>query len=212
MKPQKTRRIASFLNIAALLALACHASAIRAEQADRHKPVHMEADQLVIDDARQTSTFEGNVQLSQGSMSIRGDRVIVKQGKDGFSHGTALGHPAVFRQKREGYDEYVEGRAERIEYDAKSETVEFIGQARMQRNHDEVRGEHISYNSRTEIFMAHGGKPGSSADASGKPAGAPARERVHAVIQPRDKGSADTSTARPLPLRPEESLAHPEAN
>lgn len=206
MKPQKTSRIASFLNIAALLALICHAPAIRAEQADRHKPVHMEADQLIIDDAKQTSTFEGNVLLSQGSMSIRGDKVIIMQGKDGFSHGTAIGHPAVFRQKREGYDEYVEGQAERIEYDTKGETVEFLGQARMKRNHDEVRGERISYNSRTEIFMAHGDRPAGSTDA----AGAPVRERVRAVIQP--KGSAEVPAGKPLPLRPEDTLAHPEAN
>lgn len=204
--------MASFLNIAALLALACHAPAIRAEQADRHKPIHMEADQLIIDDANQTSTFEGNVLLSQGSMSIRGDRVIVRQGKDGFSHGTAIGRPAVFRQKREGYDEYVEGRAERIEYDARSETVEFLGQARMKRNEDEVRGEHISYNSRTEIFMAHGRKPGSGADASGKPADTLPRDRVRAIIQPKDKGPADAPAAKPLPLRTEDSLAHPEGS
>jgi lipopolysaccharide export system protein LptA len=206
MKLQKNKRITRWQSAPILLcaALACHAPASQAEQADRNKPVHLDADQLSIDDAKQVSTFEGNVVLSQGSMSIRGDKGIVKQGKEGFNHGTALGHPAVFRQKREGADEYVEGQAERIEYDTKTETVDFFGQARMKRNEDEVRGDHISYNSRTEIFKARGDE-GKNVDTAGKPTGATSKERVHAVIQP--KTQYEIPAAKPLPLTPEDTLS-----
>src|SRR3989337_4601377 len=80
-----------------------------AERADRDKPIHLEADQVRIDDARQISTFIGNVKLSQGTLLIRGDKIVVTQDQDGFKHGTAYGNTASFRQKREGLDEYVEG-------------------------------------------------------------------------------------------------------
>lgn len=201
MKPQKIKHITPFWSAAALLclALSCHAPASYAEQSDRSKPVHLEADRLSIDDARQISTFEGNVQLSQGTLMIRGDKVIVTQDKGGVTHGTAIGQPASFRQKREGADEYIEGFAERIEYDTRNETVDFFGKARMKHNEDEVRGEHISYNARTEIFQASG--------AQGKHADAPGKERVRVIIQPKDKSAAGMPAAKPLPLRPEDTLA-----
>ena len=74
MKPQKTKHITLLSGTAVLLCLtlACHAPTSYAEQSDRNKAVHLEADKLSIDDAKQTSTFEGNVQLSQGTMMIRG--------------------------------------------------------------------------------------------------------------------------------------------
>src|SRR4030042_4160152 len=133
MKPQKNRFVAHLRNAATLLCLAlvCHAPASYAEQADRNKPVHLEAGRLSIDDARQISTFEGNVQLSQGTMMIRGDKVIVTQDKDGVRHGTAIGQPASFRQKREGSADYIEGFAARIEYDAQNATVGLFAAARM---------------------------------------------------------------------------------
>src|SRR3989338_10745642 len=60
-----------------------------AERADRDKPIHLEADQVLIDDAQQISTFTGNVKLTQGTMLIRGDKIVVTQDKEGFKHGTA---------------------------------------------------------------------------------------------------------------------------
>lgn len=201
MKLQKNRGITPLWRVAALLclALACHAPASYAEQSDRSKPVHLESDRLSIDDARQISTFEGNVQLSQGTMMIRGDKVIVTQDKSGVKHGTAIGQPASFRQKREGSDDYIEGVAERIEYDTTNETVDFFGNARMKRNQDEVRGEHISYNSRTEIFQA--------SSAQGKRMDAQSKERVRVIIQPRENSATDIHPAKPLPLKPEDTLA-----
>lgn len=179
------------------LALACNAA--HAEHADSDKPVHLEADQVNIDDSKQISTFEGKVRLSQGTLSISGDKVVVVQNQDGFKHGTATGHPASFRQKRDGLDEFVEGYGDRIEYDTQNETVDFYGQARMTRGQNEVRGEHITYNAKTEIFQVHSAS-GPEADSSGK-------NRVRAVIQPRNGTSV--TPAEPLPIRPAETLGQP---
>lgn len=163
--------------------LLCCAPASFAERADRDKPVHLEADQVLIDDVKQISTFTGNVQMTQGTMLLRGDKLVVVQDKDGFRHGTVYGRTASFRQKRDGLDEYVEGYGERIEYDVNTETVDFYVQARVKRNLDEVRGEHITYNSKTETFQVNG----IGQDSESRP-----RQRVRAVLQPKPK--TDTST------------------
>src|ERR1035437_5603616 len=73
-----------------LVLLACcllSALPAHAERADRDKPVNLEADRVTVDDAKQTATFEGNVVLTQGTLTIRGDRVIVQLDAEGFKHG-----------------------------------------------------------------------------------------------------------------------------
>jgi lipopolysaccharide export system protein LptA len=190
----------SDINLAvALLCMALVCNPSHAERADRDKPVHLEADHVSIDDAKQVSTFEGKVLLNQGTMAIQGDKIVVVQDKNGFAHGTASGHLASFRQKREGLDEYVEGYAERIEYNTQSETVDFFGQARMVRKQDEVRGDHITYNSKTEIFQVQGA-PNQPADGSGK-------GRVRVTIQPKNNVSAPAS--EPMSINPSDTLSQP---
>ena len=169
-----------------------------AERADSDKPIRLEADQVRIDDAKQISTFTGNVKLSQGTLLIRGDKIVVTQDQDGFKHGTAYGNTASFRQKREGLDEYVEGYGERIEYDTHAETVDFYVRARLKRDLDEVLGEHITYSAKTEIFQVNGG----ASTESSPP------KRVRAVLQPNPKEETALPPASDgLPITPSEMLA-----
>src|SRR5438067_534100 len=102
----------------------------RAERADRDKPVNIESDRMTADDAKKLATFEGSVVLTQGTLVIRADRIVVRQDEAGFQYGVAYGKPAKFRQKREGYDEFVDGEALRLEYDGRAERVELFDEAR----------------------------------------------------------------------------------
>ncbi|OHC91616.1 MAG: lipopolysaccharide transport periplasmic protein LptA, partial [Sideroxydans sp. RIFOXYB12_FULL_59_6] len=81
-----------------VLLLLCTNDAM-AEQADRDKPVHLEADRVLIDDARQFKSFEGRVHLIQGTLNIHADRIEVREDAGGYQHLTATGHPAKFRQR-----------------------------------------------------------------------------------------------------------------
>jgi len=168
-----------------------------AEKADRSKPIHLEADRVTVDDAKQVSVFEGNVVLTQGTLVIKGSRMELRQDREGFKSGTTWGNLAYFRQKREGYDEYIEGWAERIEYDGRADKVQMFNRASMKRGQDEVRGNYISYDAASEFFQVIGGKP-SSPDESG---------RVRAVIQPKAKETPPPQP--PVSLKPAESVAPP---
>lgn len=168
-----------------LLLCACFAllaGSAHAERADRGKPINLESDRMQVDDVQKVSVFEGKVVMTQGTLSIRADRVTVRQDKDGYQYGSASGNPATFRQRRDGASEYIEGEAARIEYDGKLDRVEFFDRARLKREPaDEVRGNYISYDSRTEFFTVTGG----TGPATGGSAGGTSGGRVHAVIQPR---------------------------
>ncbi len=172
-----------------------------AERADRDKPVNLEADRVTVDDIKQVATFEGNVVLTQGTLVIRGNRMVVQQDGDGFKTGIAYGNLASFRQKREGFDEYVEGYAERIEYDSKAEKVQMFNRAHIKRGNDDVRGNYISYEAQTEFIRVTGG--GKQAASANNPEG-----RVRAVIQPKPKAKP-AADAPPLTLKPASDVANP---
>lgn len=157
-----------------------------AEKADKEQPIHIDADKIEIDDAKKINKFEGNVVLTQGTLMIKADRIVVTQDAAGNKHAVAYSesHPVYFRQKREGYDQYVEGAGDRAEYDSKTDTVAFFGNAYVKRGQDIVKGNTISYNSNTEFFQSSGDSR---------------TGRVHAVIQPKKKeeGKAAAEAIRP---------------
>jgi|SRR5579859_915995 len=199
------RRAASLLRLVAAAALVAGlGSPIPgvAERADRDKPVNLEADRVDLDDAKKEAVFVGNVTLTQGTMTIKADKIIVKQDAEGFQYGIAYGNPAHFRQKREGFDEYIEGFSERLEYDGKADKMQMFTNARIQRGGDEVRGDYIAYNAVTEFFQVIGG--GKSAATSGNPQG-----RVHAVIQPKPKPGTPGAAPGTMELKPSESVQTP---
>jgi lipopolysaccharide export system protein LptA len=189
MRRNENRRRAA-LALAAMLALG-HGPAF-AEQADRYQPVNIESDSMVADDAKKVATFEGKVVFTQGSLMIRAEKLVVRQDNDGFQYGVATGTPATFRQKQEG-QEYVEGEANRIEYDGRVERVEFFNNARLRRDSgDDVRGDYISYDARNERFAVK---------SSGGAAGNGGERRVRATIMPKKKEPAPAAPSQP-PVAP----------
>jgi len=193
--------------IALLIVLGLSAAPALAERADRDKPIQLEADRITVDDAKQVQVFEGRVQLIQGTLVIHTERLVVTQDADGFQKGVAFAGErglAHFRQKREGKDEYIEGEAERIEYDGKSEVAQFFLRARIKSGLDEVRGQYISYDGKSENYLVTNGPGGTVvAPVAGRDA------RVRAVIQPKNKDTKagakllGSSPARPLKAAPE---------
>ncbi|KAF0203344.1 MAG: lipopolysaccharide export system protein [Gallionellaceae bacterium] len=171
-------------NIALLLALLLtgYTCATHAEKADRSKPIYIESDRMNIDDTVHISTFEGSVKLTQGTLRLTAAKIVVTEDAAGNKFCVATGHLASFRQKREETNEYVEGYGERIEYNSQSDTVDFYVRARVKRGLDDVRGDHITYSTQTEIF-----------NVSGRPlSGRPESGRVRATIHPKEKDAQTT--------------------
>jgi lipopolysaccharide export system protein LptA len=185
--------------LATTLALALLAiPAAYAEKADRDKPANLEADRVSVDDAKKVQVFEGNVQLSQGTLLIRTDHLVVTQDAKGLQNGVATGGPggvAHFRQKREGKDEFIEGEAERIEHDDRTDRTEFFGRAIVRSGADELRGNYIVYDAKTENYLVTSA-PANTAAAQGGDG------RVHAVIQPKDKDPKPTPPVKAAPVAP----------
>ena len=194
------------LSLTAAALLTALAMPAYAEKADREKPINLEADRISIDDIKKQQVFEGNVILTQGTMQIRTNRLVVTQDADGFQKGVATGGVnglARFKQKREGSDDYVEGEGERIEHDAREEKTEFFVRAWVKSGLDEVKGQYISYDALTEKYVVTNGT-GQTKSAKGE-----AQARVRAIIQPKGKNTGSEQPGEPLSLRPTVKLAPP---
>ncbi len=192
----------------ALAAMLASAPAL-AERADRNKPMSIEADQPgSVDLQRQVVIFNGNVVISQGTMLLKADRVELRERPDGYREAKAIGsagRPASFRQKRDGVDEVVEGAAEQIEFDARTDTLRFVGNAAVRRLRagvvaDEITGSLITWDNTNELFNVTGGAP-TALNPSG---------RVRAVFAPREDAAASAPQGTPpLPLQPSDTLGAP---
>ena len=188
--------------LALCLLLAALPTVVLAEKGDREKPINVEADRVSIDDIKKVQIFEGNVVMSQGTLQLRTSKLVVTQDADGFQKGVATGGAnglARFRQKRDGKDEYIEGEAERIEYNTANEVAELFKRAWVKSGEDQVRGDYIWYDGISEKYLVTAGGPG---DAKGQPA------RVRAIIQPKNKSAqAAPAAGGGLPLKGATELA-----
>jgi lipopolysaccharide export system protein LptA len=161
-----------------------------ADRSDRSQPLSFAADSAKVDEQKQLNVLSGNVEITKGTIRISANQVEVRQSPQGHQSAVATGwsdRRATFRQKREGSDEFIEGEAERLEYDSRTDTVKLVNRAVMRRYRggvlvDEVAGNTISYDNTSEVFQVLGG-PDSAA-----PAG-----RVRGVLTPRETPAVPAS-------------------
>jgi lipopolysaccharide export system protein LptA len=163
------------------IGLALFAFQAAGEKADKDKPTQIEANRMSADDTRRMTIFEGNVVLTKGTIAVRAERIVVRQDAEGFQYTSATGAPVRFKQKqdpKEGEKEgrWMDGEAMRIEIDDRKQTIELFENARVNRGGDEVAGNYIFVDQRSDFFSVTTGK--SAKD--GQPPG-----RVRATIQPK---------------------------
>jgi lipopolysaccharide export system protein LptA len=180
---------------AALLLAGMGAS--HAEKADSSKPTQIAFDQLDADDVKQIKTFTGNVVLTRGTLLMKSPKAVVTEDPEGYQYvvlNSAPGVQATFRQKLDGAgDQWVEGQADRIEYDGKTELVKLFAKAQIKRlegakTSSQVDGEFISYDSRKEFFAVKNTPNGEGKTGAG---------RSTMVIQPSSKLVTPTTTPAP---------------
>ncbi|GAB4464401.1 MAG: hypothetical protein OHK0044_01660 [Burkholderiaceae bacterium] len=182
------------------------AQAAHAERADRDKPTQIVADRFAGDELKQTVVYTGNVTLTRGTLRITGERMELREDPERYRYAVVTAAPgalASFRQRRDvttpGVEEYVEGYAERIEYDERAETVKFINRAQWRRlengqPRDELSGSVIVYDSRNARYWADG-----AADP------AQGGGRVRTIIAPRTEAApaaAPPANLKPAPAAP----------
>jgi lipopolysaccharide export system protein LptA len=179
-------RLALFL-AAALLALPA-----AAERADREKEIVVVADRNLLDDRSKVITLEGNVVVTQGTMRITAAKVTIREDGQKNKLYVATGSPVTFRQKRDKVDEWIEGEAQRAEFDERADVLKLFTRARVKSGANEISGDFISYDMAREVAEASGAAPGATV---------PKDSRVKVIIVPQKKGAGEPAAQPPVDLK-----------
>jgi lipopolysaccharide export system protein LptA len=194
------RRFPALLAVAMALA---GATAALAETADRNRDALIAADHSSLDDLRQVTVLTGHVVLTKGSMRMAGDRMEHRQDEQGYQRYVVTaegGGLASFHERRDpqrpGVESTIDGVAEIVEYDERTDTVRLVRRAIVKRFEngelrDELGGERIVYDARKSTYEIDG-----RAESAAPPG------RVQMRIAPA-RGAADARKDAPLPLQPE---------
>lgn len=169
MNPDRHTRPA----LLASLLLALLAPQAHALSSDKDQPIDIVADSVDIDEAKGTSTYTGHVEINQGSIRLRADKVVVEHKPGQPRKVKATGEPAEFRQLPDKSKEYVTGTAKQLQYRLDSEELVLTGDARLNQGKDHFRSDRIVYDRVRAVVKA-------GAAAQGK-------DRVRVTIQPEQR-------------------------
>ena len=166
------------------------ASLAHAEKADQDKPLILEAEKVSVNDVQQTYDLNGKILLIKGTIVVTGDQGNIKVDPQGYEYVDMKGTPeevASFRQKREGpADEFMQGRATDLSYNAKTELLTLTGDASLKRLQnmqmlDQLHGWKIEYDDIKQYYRV---SPPADAKADDLPL-------ARAILSPRRKATLE---------------------
>lgn len=176
--------------------IAAFPSFVQAEKADRDKPLFFEADYaegLQSANGSETRVLQGHVLITQGTLHISANKLILKQDQDGFRFGEAFGvadKQASFKQKHEGRDSFIEAFADRVEYDEKNGIVQLFSRVHVKNGQDEFTSEYVRYNLNNDEYKVDGAIPGSKTNSAND-----SPKRVKGVIYPPNRATERKETS-----------------
>ena len=143
---------------------------------DKNQPVEIEADAGDLDQAKNQTVYTGHVKVTQGSMELLADKVVIQYQGTRPHEIIATGRPARFRQLPARGKAWIKGQANRIVYRIRADEVLLSGNALLEQEKDSFRSDRIVYDRRAGRLKA-------GASAGGK-------QRVKVVVHPSGKGEA----------------------
>ncbi|MGJ8669771.1 MAG: lipopolysaccharide transport periplasmic protein LptA [Oceanococcus sp.] len=120
--------------------------------------VEIEADEAELSEARDVSTYRGNVRLTRGPLTMRGDELrITRNAESGQIEARLSGNPATASHKTAQDGLPVKASAKQIVYTTIVEILELAGDARIQRGEDMLQGDSVRYDVANARIQADGG-------------------------------------------------------
>ena len=140
----KTNKLSLNLVLASsLLAASIPAFAVTG---DTDQPIHIESDQQSLDMQGNVVTFTGNVIVTQGTIKINADKVVVTRpgGEQGKEVIDGYGKPATFYQMQDN-GKPVKGHASQMHYELAKDFVVLTGKAYLEQLDSNITGDKITY-------------------------------------------------------------------
>ncbi|BBN59826.1 OstA-like protein [Hydrogenovibrio marinus] len=130
-----------------------------ANTSDENLPVEVTADSLNAKDKEGVSIYQGNVVITQGTTTIKGDKVTLHHPHRKISTAIVIGKPATFKRYLEEEKGWVTGHADKITYSAAQKTLLLEGHAQViQEGKNSISGPKILYDLTLKTLSAKGEK------------------------------------------------------
>ena len=122
---------------------------------DEQQPVNISADSLIASEKTGKSVYKGNVIITQGSLTLKGETVDISHPKNQLTTVIATGNPATFKRYSQVDQAWLKGRAQKIEYNALNKTVLLVGNALVEQPGKHViSGPKLFYNIEQQTLKA----------------------------------------------------------
>lgn len=152
-----TRVFTAFL--ALLFSVAVFSNIAWARKSDFSQPIDVSADRSEFDEKAGVQVLIGNVEISQGTMRIKADRIAITLKNNRLSRIDGSGSPIQFQQENEA-GELVTGEANEINYNAEDGSLVLTGKATLKQPRQRLQSERIVFNSTEQKVSAEGGESG----------------------------------------------------
>lgn len=142
----------------AMIALMLCASA-SAKESDLKEKVYVDAVKQVAEMQDNRITFEQDVIITQGTIKIKADKVVVtRSGEKGAEVMTAYGNPATFFQILDN-GKPVNAHGNSIRYELKNRLVTINGNGQLKQEDNQVNGDLIRYDITKQQMIAESKSP-----------------------------------------------------
>ena len=153
------RTMASFITLLTLSAALSPGSWALAS--DRNQTINIQADKAVSNDKTGVTTYEGTVQIDQGSLRILADQVTIERQDNKVKLIVAKGKPARFQQRPAADKNLVVAEAFTINYIVAKDRITLKKNALLEQEGTTMTGESIDYDIAHSVVKAGDGSTGS---------------------------------------------------
>ncbi|AWX14924.1 lipopolysaccharide transport periplasmic protein LptA [Mergibacter septicus] len=125
---------------------------------DSQQPINVVSNKQTLDLEKNLVTFTDQVVITQGSMKINADKVIIiRSNKKDNNKNTdlieAFGKPVTFQQQLDN-GKLVQGKADKVHYDVAKEFLQLSGNASLQQQDSKISGNLITYDVKKQQLKA----------------------------------------------------------
>ncbi|MBU2037567.1 MAG: lipopolysaccharide transport periplasmic protein LptA [Gammaproteobacteria bacterium] len=178
----------------------CSAASAYALPDDWQQEMVILSDHAELDRKAGVVIYEGNVILTQGTLRIESERLLIIRTDNTLEKAVAEGtakKPARYQQQINPGKPLTKAHGQRIDYFARQREVNIQGNAQLQQDGNLFSGERILYDMTKETVSASGGT-----STSGQTGGNGEKQRIKVVIQPQAPAESATDNSKPVQEQP----------
>jgi lipopolysaccharide export system protein LptA len=148
------------LRIRAMLCLALagifFSSLAVALDSDKNAPIAIDSDNTSIDFRTGKRVLTGNVEVTQGTLNIKADKIVLTYKGNELDTATATGKPVKFKQLPEGHKEMVYGESITLKLEQAKNLITLKKKAKITQGSNVITGKVIYYNMKTSKMTIKG--------------------------------------------------------